>query len=270
MRRRLYIEREGSCTYIVSAMTTHGHIALRAGMPERRSACALFPCFATLLILFTYTAPAQFEGVFETKNLTTDEMGAVQKFSTTMWIKDGMAKIRNDPEGSTPSSTMIYRSDRQVIWLLNEADSSYVEIVQARNTPAELPPDLGSSYKIRRTRKTTKILGYRCQQVLIQWSEKQTELWGSDRLSKLAGALSSVLGSDNSQVSGGLMDEVEKLGLFPLRSITKIDGRVVESQEVTAIREKRLGNELFEIPVGYVKQSVDRILDDVPHEPQKK
>jgi hypothetical protein len=49
-------------------------------------------------------------------------------------------------------------------------------------------------------------------------------------------------------------DVIAKMGLFPLLSVTRYEGRVLESQEVTKIERKPLAGDLFRIPEGYTKQ----------------
>ena len=51
-----------------------------------------------------------------------------------------------------------------------------------------------------------------------------------------------------------------KMGLFPLISSTKIEGHLVESQEVTRIEHLTLSQEMFELPVGYEKENARKVL----------
>ncbi|MEK9136807.1 MAG: hypothetical protein AAB393_06760, partial [Bacteroidota bacterium] len=84
--------------------------------------------FLTLYVCAS--AQAQFEGTIESKNLTTDETGSPQQFTMTMYVKNGMVKIHNSAIGTSPSSTMIYRNDKKVVWMLNEEERTYFEIRQ--------------------------------------------------------------------------------------------------------------------------------------------
>jgi hypothetical protein len=51
-----------------------------------------------------------------------------------------------------------------------------------------------------------------------------------------------------------------RLGLFPLLAYTRIEGNVVESQEVDRIERKPLEAGLFRIPPDYRKQSVESLM----------
>src|SRR5512142_1154309 len=87
---------------------------------------ALLACGLTAVSL----SFAQFEGIVESKNLTTDETGAFRQFTLTMWIKKDRIRVQTSAFGSTPASTMIYRGDRLVTWMLNDDDQTYFEILK--------------------------------------------------------------------------------------------------------------------------------------------
>jgi len=61
------------------------------------------------------------------------------------------------------------------------------------------------------------------------------------------------------------MEEVAVLGLYPLASSTRIEGKIVESQETTRIEVKDLSSDLFDLPPGFRKQSMGDVRDP-PHE----
>jgi len=217
-----------------------------------------------LLVAFLLCSPparAQFEGVVESRNITTDEMGNPQAFLMTMWVKDGMVRIHTIGEG-IPSTTMIYRNDRQVIWMLNDEEKIYFEINQ-KEEPQEIRPPQSTTedrHSVRRTGKTRKILGYNCEQLLITRGTERTELWGTKHLGKLSASLEKALGED-AKVGESWTDEIRKMGLYPLKSSTRIDGNLVESQEVTRIKEEKLEDGLFIVPTEYSRQTFEQMLD---------
>jgi hypothetical protein len=212
-------------------------------------------------------ADAQFEGIVETRNVTTDETGNPQNFTITMWIKKDRIRVQTSAFGNTPATTMIYRNDRHIIWMLNEEDRTYFEILQ-EGRPQGLGAGGGASLEdkptIRRPGRTKKILGYTCEQVLVTRGEGDTDIWGTKQLSDLAATTSRVLGQSDAE-AGGWMDEVARLGLYPLVSSTRIDGKIIESQETTRIETKNLSADLFELPSGFRKQAV-RDMQEPPHD----
>jgi len=113
---------------------------------------------------------------------------------------------------------------------------------------------------MKKTGKTKKILGYRCEQFLIGQGEAETEIWGTKDLRGLSAALARALGEERAGQGTAWNDELTKLGIFPLLANTRIEGKVVDSQEVLKIEKRSLGEDVFSLPGGYRKQSVGDIL----------
>jgi hypothetical protein len=172
-----------------------------------------------------------------------------------------MAKITNGATGSAPAVTMIYRTDLHVIWMVNDEEKTYFEVSQTQQgeeSPGIVPPD--ERPVIRKTGRSRKILGYACEQFLVKHSGAQTEIWGTKRLAGLATALAAALGQEQTVDGGSWTDVLTKRGVFPLLASTRIEGKIVESQEVTRIERLTLPPELFALPAGYKKQSVGDML----------
>ena len=213
------------------------------------------------VLLWPAALVAQFEGVIESKNVTTDETGLQQEFTMTMEVKGTMARITNSAIGTTPQVRMICRNDLKVIWMINDEEQSYFEIPQTEGAE-DVPIPGGSEEKtvVRRTGRTKKILGYPCEQFLVRRSDAETEIWGTRRLAGVARALAKALGQEQMGKAGDWTDELTKIGVFPLYASTRVGGEIVESQEVTRIEQRALPPELFTIPQGYKKQSVGDML----------
>ena len=204
-------------------------------------------------IVLAVRADAQFEGIVESKNVTIDALGKPQEFVMTMWIRKDMARI--ETQGEAAGSTMIYRTDKRRIWMMNPDDQSYFEISQDEK-PQEMyaPGGTTAKYSINRTGKTKTIAGFLCEQFIIKRENERTELWGTKKLSHLVKTLSKALGQEHAEVAEGATAEMMKMGAYPLASATTIDGVLAESQEVTKIEEKKLEASLFDLPQGYRKQ----------------
>lgn len=220
-----------------------------------------------LTFLFLWDSPSkQFEGIVESKNLTTDETGSPQEYVMTMYVKKDMVKIKTSAIGASPSSTMIYRADLRMVWMINDEDRMYYEIPQDDvaeqyyGGDASVPVD---EFRVRRTGKTRTIQGYPCEQLFITRGDMETELWGTKKLGNLFKTISAAIGDEHAQVADDWTAEVTRLGLFPLLSTTKIAGIVVDSQEVTKIQMKALPGDEFSIPPGYRKQDINRMLEEM-------
>ncbi len=205
------------------------------------------------------TLRAQFEGVIESRNTTMDDTGAVQHYVMTMWIKGTMARITSSATSTGPASTMIYRSDLRVIRMLNDDNKTYFEIPQGK-TKEDATAEAGQPAAVKRTGKTKKILGYRCEQFLIGQGEAETEIWGTKDLPGLSRSLARALGEERAGQGTAWNDELTRLGVFPLLATTRLEGKIMDSQEVLRIEKRPLPEDLFALPAGYKKQSVGDIL----------
>jgi len=216
----------------------------------RLIACACFLCG---------TLHAQFEGVIESRNTSSDESASQQQYVMTIWVKGAMARITTSATQSSPASTMIYRSDLRLIWMLNEDNKSYSQVAleKAQDNTGEGKEEPA---KLRRTGKSKKILGYACDQYIITQDDVETEIWGTKQLRDLSSSLARALGEEHTGQGEAWNDELTKLGVYPLAANSRIEGNVVEAQEVVKIDRRSLPEDLFTLPAGYKKQSVGDIL----------
>jgi hypothetical protein len=147
--------------------------------------------------------------------------------------------------------------------MLNEEEKSYFEIAQNQKAEEIHPPSggAGDAYKVRRTGKKRKILGYPCEQIFFKRDVEETEIWGTTALGHLSSAISRALGEEHAESADGWANELLKMGVFPLISATKIEGSLAESQEITLIEKKTLPEELFLLPAGYRKQKVGEMME---------
>jgi hypothetical protein len=207
--------------------------------------------------LFSASASAQFEGVVESRNLTVDEQGAEQWYVMTMWVRKDMLRVQIPALGEMPGSTVIYRGDRKISWVLNDQEKSYFEVslsqdVQQRSTVPEM--DSSDRPVFVRTKKTRKVLGYQCEQLIVKRGESETEIWGTKGLAALTAVLEGTLAREARGGVGYETQMIAQMGVFPVVSITRYDGKVIESQEITRVERKPVGPELFQVPAGYAKQ----------------
>ena len=221
--------------------------------------CRLLACSALVMVARTMSvAQPQFEGIVESENTTIDERGDVQRFTMTMFVKDDRVRIQNSPVGSQPGSTMIYRGDRKVVWLLDEESKSYVEIRQDQQAE-EIRPSPGAKARqpvVRKTGKKKNVLHYPCEQILVTSDDVETEIWATKSLGQVYTTISKVLGGESEVGGEDWENKVMKMGYYPLLASSKLEGKVVESQKVTGIEKKVLSSRLFELPEGFKKQSV--------------
>ncbi len=211
-------------------------------------------------------ALAQFEGVIESNNITSDETGEPLTSVMTIWVKKDRARIQTRYAEHTPGATMIYRNDRNALWILNDEEKSYFEIGHKReergvHPRAEQTPD--EHMRLKRTGRSRTILGYPCEQIIQSGEDQTTEIWATAKLADVGSTLENVVGEDSGGDGADVSDELRSLGLFPLSSVTRIEGTLVESQEITKIERTALSNALFELPPGYTKQTMDSMIEQM-------
>jgi hypothetical protein len=219
------------------------------------------PLIRFLLLLPLMHAPvlAQFEGTIESRNTSIDAMGGAEQFTMKIWVRPRMARVEILPDHGEGRTTMIHREDRGVLWMIEDADKSYEEI---RREPEQERGEEEERPQVVKTGKKKKILGYPCEEVRIKHRDAETEIWGTAKLVKITQALSHIM--DGTSGGGdGTRDVVGSMGLFPLMSITRVEGAVVESQEVTRITQGPTPVALFEIPAGYTKRGKPELPDQV-------
>jgi hypothetical protein len=206
------------------------------------------------LLLLAAPSHAQFEGIIETANVSTDEYGKALSFTMTMWIAPGGVRIAIPATGAAPGVTIIGRTDRAVRWVLNDADKTYFELPIETPPDDERPPAVPAGFE--RTGKKKKILGYHAEQLLLKNGTLTTEIWATAELRPLVDALDKALGGGDVEGGGPWSGELTRAGLFPLRALTREGKEVLESSDVTKISRVRIDPALLELPEEYKRQGV--------------
>lgn len=198
-------------------------------------------------------AVSQFEGSIQSKNRSVDDAGVEHVYQMTIWVKKAMVRVQMPAMGDAPAATAIYRRDRKVSWMLDEAGRTYFEIriPDSRDGDQSVQPSEKEESSVQRTKKTRKILGFACEQVILSRGAMRTEIWGARGLEDLVKVLRESLEQGTATAPDDL---IASMGLFPLLSTIEYEGRILESQEITKIERKPLDPGLFEIPAGFSKQ----------------
>jgi hypothetical protein len=225
-----------------------GHIRLFSSIPIVLAVAAFG--------LLSPAARAQFEGVVESKSTFVDDMGKPATSTMTMYVAKDMLRIENSAVGETPASTMIYRGDKRVMWILSDEEKIYLEVPQREETPPPSSAKPSPKPKILRTGKVKTIAGYRCEQMIVKEGEMETEIWAAKGLTALAKAINKGIGGEAEKGGTDWNDEIFGMGLMPLISSTRMHGKVIEKQEVTKIELHAVPNEKFQVPAGYKKEAI--------------
>jgi hypothetical protein len=211
---------------------------------------------AVALLMGAARASGQFEGIVQSNNYTVDDYGVGQRFDMTIWIRHDMIRVKIPSVGDTPGSTVIYRHDRKVSWVINDNEKTYFEVPFSDQSMEQKQADQHTDKStVDRTKRTRKVLGYQCEQIILKRGETETEIWGAKGLNDLAARMDTLLGESGERGPGTETEVLRQMQLFPLVSITRSNGKIVDSQEVTRIERRSLDVNLFVIPPEYKKQT---------------
>lgn len=217
---------------------------------------------------------AQFEGIIE-MTMTVLDGGTPQIMEYSMMVKkDLVCSVMKQGAGAETGGKFIFRGDKKLLWILNESEKNYLEIsFNSREEKQNTGEGKNLKTKVVKSGKTETILGYRCEEVIVEEADEMTHIWGTAMLGNFYHQLMKSLGgfSDrpDDKAQAGWESEIEALKLFPLKIISKTDGIVRQSQQVTKIESKKIAPELFEIPAGFTKLEMGLDMDTIMSEPDK-
>jgi len=114
--------------------------------------------------------------------------------------------------------------------------------------------DSDESVDIRKSGKTDTILGYSCEQVFIRQDNREAELWVTKGLGTFV--QSTINPRSQSAAVKTIERELTSRGYFPLRMISRTEGKEDHRTEVTSVSKKSLPDDMFVIPAGYKKMQM--------------
>lgn len=216
------------------------------------------------LFLLTGITQAQFEGQLDMK-VTHGSGESGREMSVSMLIKNGMLLISaKGSEHQEMGGDIIFRPDKNVLWIVNPKEKSYLEIVpdkeMMKNSTMHKKEERGHS-TLRKTGKSAKIAGYACDEWVSKEDEEETTILGTTKLGNVyegfRKAFSQWGGQQLEQSSEGWQRELIEKHIFPMKTVTKEGEEITETQEVTNVAERSLASSLFEPPAGYKKQALE-------------
>ncbi|HEV8537669.1 MAG TPA: DUF4412 domain-containing protein [Bacteroidota bacterium] len=219
-------------------------------------------------------ASSQFEGKIDMK-VTRGGGEQQHEIQYTMSLKKGMlAFTTKGGETAEDAGNVILRSDKNLLWIINDKNRTYLEIVaddksatpqakthkKSRETTAEHAKSI-----LRKTGKKQTLAGYECEEWIGEEEEEVTSIWGTTKLGNVYEGFTKAFGSmyDQKQDLEGWQQELIEKKVFPMKTTVKEGGEVTETQEVTKVEPKSLAATIFEPPAGYKKQAMGAGLQDM-------
>jgi len=231
-----------------------------------------------MFVLLSGVSIAQFEGAIDMKVTMQDEGKSHQMLYTMMVKKNLMAANIKGEDKENIESKFIFRGDKKVLWIVNDAEKVYLEYSLKDEQKPSAKETEKSNVKVKKTGKKETILGYPCEEVIVEEGNEVTHLWGTTKLgdfySDLMKSFGYVEGEEASSGSSGWEAELEALKIFPLKIISMENGQVKQTQEVTKIESKSIPVSTFEVPKGYTKQKLEfdmeKMMKEMGKEPGSK
>jgi hypothetical protein len=207
----------------------------------------------------------QFEGELALR-VTTRQYGLPNEMLVNLFIKGEDVAFHVQSARQPQKGMIIYHAEDHLLWIINDEEKTYLELEADSESAAlvgnrmDLAGHQGPA-TVRKTGKTKTILGYKCEEVMVEEDSSIIDLWGNAELASIYGgfmkAFARMQGPGGGAAQGGWQEEMLKLGLFPLQSTRSRHGEVIESQDVTKIDPRALDSAMFRPPSGYARQAIE-------------
>ena len=199
-----------------------------------------------LVLLFSFGSSQSFEGV-----MTFRATGrSVQEF--TYSTKGDNVRMDLEPSPGGKMAMLIDTRANSVTIVRNDA-KVYFDMNMDQMTP---PSDASrAEVSVTKTGKKEMILGYDCEEMLINQEDRSAELWVTKGLGRFVQV--HLNPRAQSPMLKKLEEELIDQGYFPLRLVTKnLAGNEETRMEVLKIEKRSLSDELFAVPAGYQKMQM--------------
>ena len=189
----------------------------------------------TAVLAFPVFAQKSFEGKIAYK-ITTENSQTPQKMN--YYLKDG--KVRMEIS-QMPGYMLVIDS---VLTVVMPMQKMYMQMDMKNNPNVKTSPVEGLKGKPKATGNKKTILGYECEEYILEDSSGTVKVWGTEEFTNFPG------------FDGSGKDEFAELmgkeNFFPMLIETENNGAKIKV-EVTEIKKEKLNDKLFQTPEGYKK-----------------
>lgn len=230
---------------------------------------------AVILPVFLFMSAARADVFMKEKEHTDaatvmgQTMPASEKIKSIWMTAD---KVRSDE----PEASVIMRMDKGLLYILQHAQKSYMEVPLSFTAAAQAPAaDLGIKVTVTPTAEKKKIGTWECKRYLMKMEmggmgfATESEIWATEEIKidpALYAKFSSAMMAANPMLASSLqsmLEEMKKIKGVQVRSATSVQmmGQTIKStSELIEFREGKAPEGIFELPEGYNKKSM---MDDL-------
>jgi hypothetical protein len=166
------------------------------------------------------------------------------------FVKEGLVRVEIEGGPKGTFIAIVNLPKREMIMLMVDKKMYMVNKLPEPKKPEQTTP---AQSEYVRTGETEKILGYRCEKILIKGKDSTTEYWGT-------GGLGTFMTVGNRGTRGGAATQsagdaiLAELGLFPLRTVQlNKAGKETKRTEAELIEAHSLPDSTFAPPDDFKK-----------------
>ncbi|MGE0825363.1 MAG: DUF4412 domain-containing protein [Candidatus Binatia bacterium] len=218
--------------------------------------------FALALVLaFSLSAHAQFEGEIHTKITTPDGTGTGTLYLSKVGVRNEMdiksPRLKEISSGTFAMITLHKIAEPDVVYHVNPTRKTYsvINLKKIRTRTKGLDKE---DYTIKRLGSDT-VAGYACEHVLItSRRNEETEMCIAQGIAGASEWLATM--EQSSPVKDRMMTALKEAGItgFPVKVVTREKGQQSPemTMEVVQVNEKALPASLFTVPGDYKQENV--------------
>ena len=199
------------------------------------------------------------------------------------------------------SSTIIFRLDKQLLWMLNPEEKTYSEMTFAdmekmankgaermaamKERMKEMPEErrkmmekmMGANdqpVEVKNTGESKTVSGYKCTKFLVlRGGEEMMSLWVTDGLKEFKPLMadwksfSERMSAMTARFAKGMSDIYAKINGFPMQTTLSVMGQTMTTS-VTKVEKRTVPSGEFEVPAGYkkVKSEMENAMEKMDKE----
>ncbi len=188
-----------------------------------------------------------------------------------MWFLNNDVRTENSSEDATDGVAIMKVKEKKMIVIMDK-EKKYMEVdfaaikqmtdafknFKTDESKKEETPDYKA--KIKKTGKSMVILGYKCDEYIMEEEETISSVWICPNFTgfwKIFSELATSFEMDKKKGPSNWFSEVLGESGYPFKSIEKTkDGKILSEMEVTKVNKSKPDASLFAPPKGYTKMNM--------------
>lgn len=175
-----------------------------------------------------------------------------QPTEMTYWVKGDKIRYEWAGKSKKEGAAGIIDGKKRVMVMLLPEQKSYMEwsLDKMKESAEQMQPKEKKKPEFHKTGRKETILGYACEEWLMEHEHGTSEIWATKELGRFMG-----FGSRGGKDGSSLWEtEASAKGLFPLKMVHKdLNGKETSTMTATKAEQKSVPDASFAVPAGYRK-----------------